>query len=68
MPEKNLLNDIIEAGIDEKIRKAHNNFLDSLRRDIDDMFEQNIEPKVLREKILERIDNARMARCDSRYY
>jgi len=68
MPEKNLLEDIIETGINEKVRKAHNSFLDGLRRDIDEMFEQNLEPKVLREKILERIDNARCARCDSRYY
>ena len=70
MPEsKSILDTIIEEGIREKIKKERKAFLDDLRQFVDRLFEEDLEPKVVQQRLLDRIDDARSScRAESRYY
>ncbi len=67
MSENNLLSECFERGIEETIRREENNFLDTLRGNIENLFEQDYPPQVLREKLFELIDRSRVPGL-GRYY
>lgn len=67
MGETPLFNELLETGLQERLKRERNSFLDHLRDSMENLFEQDLKPKVLREKLLELIENERMPGY-GRYY
>ena len=67
MGETPLVNELLETGLQERLKRDRNSFLDQFRDSVENLFEQDLEPKVLREKLLQLIDESRMPGY-GRYY
>ena len=65
--DSNLLNDLLALGLEERTRKSQNYFLEELRTFAENLFEEDVPPKVIKEKLLQHIDEL-IIHTNNRYY
>ena len=61
MISNNLLNDLLNEGLEERIRRSHLSFLNAFENSLNTLFESNLSKDELRQQILKLITDSKIS-------